>query len=694
VYLGTSFDDVNDASRADGMDVLVGQGQADTAFDAGPLEFGQTYYWRVDEVNAAPDNTIFKGDIWSFTVEPLAYPIADVNATSNGVSDDGAGPENTVNGSGLNADDQHSSESEDMWVARFAEEDRWIQFEFDRVYKLHEMLVWNYNVQFELLLGFGIKDVTVEYSEDGATWMSLGDVELAQATARADYVYNSAVDLGGVAAQYVRLTVNSGFGMMGQYGLSEVRFTYVPVQAREPQPGDGSTDVSVGTTLTWRAGREAAVHEVYLDADEQAVADDTALAGTVDVASFAPSDLQFGTMYYWKINEVNEAETIPSWASDIWTFQTQEYAWVDDFESYDDEENRIYDAWLDGWVNETGSTVGYFEEPFAERTIVNSGSQSMPLAYDNSEAPFYSEAERDLGGMNLTGNGADTLVVNFRGHAPEFLVADDGRILMNSIGADVWGTADEFRFAYMQLSGNGSITARVDYVMNTSLWAKAGVMIRESLDAGSPHAMTVLTPGNGVALQNRPVRNQDSYSVNEVDLVAPYWVRLTRSGNSFTAERSEDGVNWVSITADPADSTVEIEMETDVYIGLMDGSINASAVGAAIFSNVSTTGNVTGAWTTADIGVEQPAGNTPAALYVALEDSAGNVQVVNHPDPLAVLLTDWQAWEIPFSSLSGVNLSNVRTMYIGVGDPDNPAAGGTGTIYIDDIGFGRPATAE
>lgn len=79
---------------------------------------------------------------------------------------------------------------------------------------------------------------------------------------------------------------------------------------------------------------------------------------------------------------------------------------------------------------------------------------------------------------------------------------------------------------------------------------------------------------------------------------------------------------------------------------------------------------------------------------MALEDSAGNVQVVNHPDPLAVLLTDWQAWEIPFSSLSGVNLSNVRTMYIGVGDPDNPAAGGTGTIYIDDIGFGRPATAE
>jgi len=695
VYLGTSFDDVNDASRADARGVLVSQSQVAASYEQDAyFEFGQTYYWRVDEVNAAPDNTIFKGNVWSFTVEPLAYAIEDVNATSSGVSEEGAGPENIVNGSGLNAEGQHSTESRDMWAARSADGSPvQIQFEFDRVYKLHEMRVWNYNVQFELLLGFGIKNVTVEYSEDGATWMSLGEAELAQATARADYVHNTTVDMAGVAARYVRLTVNSGFGMMGQYGLSEVRFMYIPVQAREPQPEDGSIDVGVDTTLTWRAGREAAAHEVYLSADEAAVADGTALAATVDAASFVPGDLEFGMVYYWKINEVNDAEASPSWASDIWTFQTQEYSWIDDFESYDDEDNRIYDTWLDGWVNDTGSTVGYLDAPFAEQAIVNSGSQSMPLAYDNSTAPFYSETERDLGGMSLTGNGADTLVVNFRGLAPEFLVAEDGRILMNSIGADVWGTADEFRYAYMRLSGNGSIIARVDYVMNTSLWAKAGVMIRESLDAGSPHAMTVVTPGNGVALQHRPVRNQASLSINETGLVAPYWVKLTRSGDSFTAERSEDGVNWVSITADPAASTVEIDMETDIYIGLMDGSINANAVGSAIFSNVSTSGNVTGTWETADIGVAQPAGNTPDTLYVALEDNAGHVQVVNHPDPLAALLTEWQEWQIPFSSFSGVNFNSVRAIYIGLGDRDNPTAGGTGTIYVDDIGFGSPASA-
>jgi len=195
--------------------------------------------------------------------------------------------------------------------------------------------------------------------------------------------------------------------------------------------------------------------------------------------------------------------------------------------------------------------------------------------------------------------------------------------------------------------------ARIDYVMNTWGWARAGVMIREGLDAGSAHATVAVTPGNGVSLSHRPIMNQASFQVNQPDLVAPYWVKLTRSGNTFTAERSEDGVNWVSITDDAAASTIEIEMGTDVYIGLMSVSARADIVGAATFSNIATTGTVTGAWETSGIGVDQPAGNSADGLYVAVEDSNG-----------------------------------------GVGDRDNPTAGGTGTIYIDDIGFGHPASGQ
>ncbi len=411
VYFGDTFADVNAASRSNPLDVLVSQGQAGTSFDpAGILEFETTYYWRVDEVNGAPDNTIFKGDVWSFTTEPFSYAVQNIVATASVVSEEGQGPENTVNGSGLNASDQHSTDSDDMWLALPAEgETTWIQYEFDRVYKLHEMLVWNYNVQFELILGFGAKDVTVEYSENGTEWIVLSDVELNQGAARPTYAANTTVDFGGVGAKFVRLTVNSGYGVLPQYGLSEVRFMYIPVEAREPQPADGAMDVSVDSALTWRAGRDAISHEVYLGTDAAALA----LADAVETTSYSPAELNLDTTYYWQVNAVQETE---SWVSAVWSFTTQQYLVIDDFESYNDDVDAattIFDTWLDGWVNETGSTVGYFQAPFAEKTIVHSGRQSMPLAYDNTNAAT-SEADLELV-ADWSTNGIQSLSLYFYG---------------------------------------------------------------------------------------------------------------------------------------------------------------------------------------------------------------------------------------------------------------------------------------
>jgi Concanavalin A-like lectin/glucanases superfamily len=405
VYLGTVLDDVND-----GAGTLVSQGQAATSYDPdGLLEFGQTYYWRIDEVNAAPDNTVFKGAVWSFTTEPFAYPIPNVIATTNGTSDAGVGPERMVDGSGLNAADEHSTSAGDMWLTTPGAEPLSIVYEFDGVYKLHEMLVWNYNVQFELMLGFGVKDVTVEYSENGTDWTLLGDVELAQGTTTSTYTANTTIEFGGVPVKFVRLAVNSGWGPLGQFGLSEVRFMSIPALAREPQPEDGAADVSVETMLSWRAGREAVSHEVSLGTDPEALA----LVDTTTGTSYTPGALDLTTTYYWKVDEVNDADAIPVWEGHVWSFTTQAFLVVDDFETYDDEDNVIYESWVDGWVNETGSTVGYLSAPFAEQTIVNSGGQSMPLSYDNAGVTT-AEAELDLG-QNWTASGVQSLSLYFYG---------------------------------------------------------------------------------------------------------------------------------------------------------------------------------------------------------------------------------------------------------------------------------------
>ena len=96
-----------------------------------------------------------------------------------------------------------------------------------------------------------------------------------------------------------------------------------------------------------------------------------------------------------------------------------------------------------------------------------------------------------------------------------------------------------------------------------------------------------------------------------------------------------------------------------------------------------------GPWQVEDIGGQQPS-NDPDPLYVVVEDSSGNRQAVDHPDPEAVLGIDWQAWQIPLDAFNGVDLSRVRKIVIGVGDRDSASSGGIGLLYIDDIGFGTP----
>ncbi|MHC4633354.1 MAG: discoidin domain-containing protein, partial [Planctomycetota bacterium] len=260
VYLGTNFDDVSNADASSPL--LVSPAQAANSYDPGRLDFNTTYYWRVDEVNAPPDSTVFKGSIWNFTTELFTYPVENVTATASS-NDVERGPEHTVNGSGL--DDSgllHGKDPENnMWLSVLTgPQPTWIEYEFDNVYKLHEMWVWNSNGSLEPALGLGFKDVKIEYSANGTDYTTLGTThEFARAPGVPDYAHNTTVDMGGVGAKYVRLTANSNWGgILNQYGLSEVRFFYIPVHAREPNPDSGAADVDVDVTLSFRAGREAA----------------------------------------------------------------------------------------------------------------------------------------------------------------------------------------------------------------------------------------------------------------------------------------------------------------------------------------------------------------------------------------------------------------------------------------------------
>jgi regulation of enolase protein 1 (concanavalin A-like superfamily) len=308
------------------------------------------------------------------------------------------------------------------------------------------------------------------------------------------------------------------------------------------------------------------------------------------------------------------------------------------------------------------------------------------MAFDNTKSPFYSETQHEWATpQTWTGGGVNALVVYLQGRAAAFMEISPGTIVMNGTGTDIWNNADQFRLVYRLLKGNGSIVAKVESVGNTDGWAKAGVMIRESLDSGSVHAMNVVSAANGVSFQRRVATGDVSTgdTVTPIHL-APYWVKLTRTGNTFTAQHSADGVAWVDIVSA---APVTITMANDAFIGLAVTSHSAGAVCGAKFSNVSTTGGVSGAWQVAEVGEAQANGNMPETFYVAVQDSAGKTKVVSNPDATVIATGAWESWSIPLSQFSsaGVNLGSVKKMIVGVGDRNAPKAGGAGKLYIDDI---------
>jgi hypothetical protein len=420
VYFGTSLEDVNNADPR----AIVSQGQTGTEYTpANVLAFGETYYWRVDEVNAPPTNTVYAGKVWSFSVEPMAIPVENITATASG-SNLSMEPEKTIDGSGLNAMDQHSTDPTTMWLALGTP---WIQYEFDKAYKLHELLVWNSNQVIEAFIGFGVKELTIETSLDGENWSALGGpVEIDKAPGAATYDGAAPVDMGGTMAKFVKLTVGSAHGLTGQAGLAEVRFMAIPVAAREPQPQDGSTTASSDVELSWRAGREAVSHQVYLGTD----ADSMTLIDTTNDAKTATDGLDYMTTYTWSVTEVNDNAVPGTHVGDVWTFNTPEFGIVDDFESYSgDDGQEVYMTWFDGFGGDAalgGSTTGHIDSPFVETGIVNSGSQSMPVYIDNDggffdidgtmSAPNYSEVVRELTLLqDWTAGGLKTLSLMFRG---------------------------------------------------------------------------------------------------------------------------------------------------------------------------------------------------------------------------------------------------------------------------------------
>ena len=496
------------------------------------------------------------------------------------------------------------------------------------------------------------------------------------------------------------------------YALFEAAINYAlglvgpQTQARLPSPHDSAIDVPQEAFLSWKAGDYAATHNVYFGkvAEDVNAADpanplDVLVGKNQTITAYDPPDLlDFGETYYWRIDEINDLEPNSPWIGNLWSFTVINHFIVDDFEGYTDyAPDDIFSSWTDGWgVDENGALVGYDNpdidagEHFLETEIVHGGEQSLPYIYNNTGTATYSQAIRAFSEpQDWTREGVNELSLWFKGnraYTGSFVEAPVGTYTMTGSGTDIWNASDEFHFAFKELTGASTIIAKVESVQNTQEYAKAGVMIRDTLDADSRYAGLFITPENGVRFQYRNTAGAVTDRQFTEGITAPYWIKLERtSGGLVRAYYSADGTTWERF------DLTQVTMNTPMYIGLAVTSHDAALTCEAKFSNVSFPGtNVDMQWTDQDIGMLS---NKPEPMYVILDGSAA----VYHDDPNAALIDAWTEWVIPLQEFAdqGIDLTGVNSIGIGLGDTDNPQQpGGDGTMYFDEIRLYLPRSVE
>ena len=403
VYFGDDFDTVANSTG--------GAPQGITNFNPGPLELEKTYYWRVDEFDAAKTYT---GDVWSFKTAKVGGGVrGDYYHWSDPGFVGGAGNPGPVNAftnlvltridpriDFTFTDSPDPSVNADMFSARWTGE---VEAAFTETYTFYTRIddgarLW---IDGQQLVDSWIDQGTPEYK---------GQIDLVAGNKYSlvmEYYENG----GGAVAELRWSSPSTPKDFVPQAALSP------PVKASSPSPSSGATGTKMTPMLRWGAGQSAVSHEVYFGTDADAVANadksSPEYKGTkaLGAESYDPGKLAWHTTYYWRVDEVNSVNADSPWVGNLWSFTTGDFLVIDDFEDYDAGDNQIWYSWHDGLGygapgtdpyfagNGTGAAVGdETTASYTEETIVHGGSKSMPLSYDNNKQGYskYSETELKL----------------------------------------------------------------------------------------------------------------------------------------------------------------------------------------------------------------------------------------------------------------------------------------------------------
>ena len=467
-------------------------------------------------------------------------------------------------------------------------------------------------------------------------------------------------------------------------------------KASKPDPADGAFLADTWVTLSWSPGDSAASHDVYLGENFDDVFDathDSALyqgnqSSTFFTAGFPgfpyPDGLVSGTTYYWRIDEVNDLDPNSPWRGDVWSFKIPpKTAYVPD--PADDAEQVAPDVIL-RWTAGFDSKLHYvyFGDNFDD---VSNASGAMPLG----------TTEYSPGPLKM---------------ARTYFWRVDESDIFNTYTGDVWSFTTQGAVGNPD-PVNGAVGITQTPVLTWAPGLGASYEVYFGADAAS------------LELKARGNLGSESFDPGQLEWNTTYYWRVDEANNT-NADSPWTGPLWSFATAnflilDDMESYNDIAEgqagSNRIYMAWVDGydnpTINGSVVGndpppiaeqtivhggnqsmpmtydnAVGKSEATLTLTSNRDWTfkglnTLTIWFRGSAANAAENLYVALNGSA----VVNNDNPNAAQIISWTEWNIDLQAFAdqGVNLANVNTITIGLGNKNNPVAGGAGMMYFDDI---------
>ncbi len=475
-------------------------------------------------------------------------------------------------------------------------------------------------------------------------------------------------------------------------------------KASVPVPADGDFIEDTWGNFSWRPGTYAVSHDVYFgenynDVDNGAP-DSSGFRGnqaaTFFVAGFPgfpyPDGLVPGTTYYWRIDEVNDADPNSPWKGDVWSFSIPPKTAYNPVpaEGAESIDLNVELSWTPG-IGAKLHTI-YFGDNFDD---VNNAAGGLPL------------------GTETYTPGTLILAKTYYWRVDEFDVIETHK-------GDVWSFTTQGAVGSPD-PANGAVDVKQTpiltwspgvYAASHQLYFGTDKEIVRNADTGSPEYK-----GTGDL-------GAQSYETGKLLLNTTYYWRIDEA-NNVNPDSPWTGNVWSFTTAnflivddfeayndlDPADP--ESNRIFNAWLDGYDDPTNGSLVGydnppfaeqtivhsgnqsmplyydnSVGYSEATLTLTYPHDWTengvsTLTIWFRGNSDNASETLYVALNGSA----VVNHDNPNAAQITTWTEWTIDLQAFAdqGVNLANVNTIALGLGNKKNPVAGASGTMYFDDI---------